>query len=369
MKTDVLIIGGGIIGACAAYAISKAGMRVMLIEKREIGAGASGTSAAMLETQIDAHRGDPFFPLADASRRLFPALYEETKDLTGMDFQYEQCGLLEMALNEEDKDALTKEVDRQRGMALEADWIDEDSLRKTFPFLYPDHLGGAFFKEDGQVNGERFMGAMIKAAEKKGAVVQTGTGDIEWIRDGKRVSGVKTAKGDYTAGKIVVAAGAWTDQLLSPLSITLGIEPIRGQLAVYQTPNCPLPHPLYTRTRGYITPKKDGYTFVGSTVEKVGFDESTTEEGKNQLAEVANTLFPGLLRRPFRGLTAGLRPGSPDELPIIGPLPHHPNIIVASGHYRNGILLAPITADIVTGIVTSSTPPIDPTPFSPARFL
>ena len=154
MNFDVAILGGGTIGATTAFELSKAGLKVVLLEKRHIASGASGSSAAMIEHQIDANRGEPFFSLSKASNALFPSLHQEIKTLTGIDFQLEQKGIVQLAMNQIDVDFLTNEVSRQQSLGLRARWLDADAMQDKIPTLNPIHLGGAFFEEDGQVNGE-----------------------------------------------------------------------------------------------------------------------------------------------------------------------------------------------------------------------
>jgi glycine oxidase len=367
MSFDVAVLGGGIIGTCAAYELSKAGLNVVLLEKRHIASGASGTSAAMLEFQIDAHRGEPFCSLSKASNDLFPSLYDEVKQLTGMDFQFERCGIIQLASTQKDADFLKKEVARQKKMELKAHWYDKEMLQEKYPFLNPTHFGAALYEEDGQVNGERFVAAMAKAATLKGTVIHEDCGDIKLQVTNGKISGVATASKTYIAKKYVLAAGAWSDEVLAPLNMKLGVIPIRGQLVVYETPKNSISLPIYTRKSGYITPKQDGYTLVGTTVETVGFDETTTENGKQSIIAIAQQLAPIFSHKTIRGVTAGLRPGSPDGLPFLGVSSIDPNLIIATGHYRNGILLSPITAKIVTALVQDKKSPVDLTPFSPSR--
>ena len=169
----------------------------------------------------------------------------------------------------------------------------------------------------------------MKAAVLKGAKLQQGFNRVELAIKENRVVGVTTDKEVFYANHIVVAAGAWADGLLEPLDIKLGLEPLRGQLVVFDTPSRVLPFPVYTKSRGYVVPKKEGYTFAGSTVEHVGFDASTTSEATEKLTHQARALVPLLANKSIRGTIAGLRPGSPDELPFLGALPSYPNVIAS----------------------------------------
>lgn len=369
MEFDAIVVGGGIIGASCAFELAKKGLRTALLDSCPFGQGASGNSAAMLEFQLDAHRGEPFFSLAKASDALFPSLHQEIKNLTQIDFQYERCGILQLALNDQEAETLQNEALRQQELGLEITWLSSEQLRKKLPFLSLASFGGVIYEGDGQVSGEKFLAGMIAAARASGAHIENNLKTISLQIESGRVTSVQTPNKNFQARFVVITAGAWTDQLLEPLHIQMGIEPIRGQLVIYDTPRHEFPFPVYTKSGGYVTPKQDGYALAGTTVERVGFDNSTTQEGEDVIRNFARTLFPHLSRVHVRGVTSGLRPKSPDDLPIIGPLPDHPNVIVAAGHYRNGILLAPITAKIVTAIVTHDTPPVPIQPFLPERVL
>jgi glycine oxidase len=190
--------------------------------------------------------------------------------------------------------------------------------------------------------------------------------NIKIIKDGAKIS-INTGSETIDADWVVVAAGAWTDEVLTPLGVKLGITPVRGQLLFYETPESSFPHPIYAQRNGYITPKKTGVTLVGSTSENAGFDDSTTASAKESFIELAKQMLPELSSKKISMMTAGLRPRSPDEMPFIGPLKNHPNVIVAAGHYRNGVLLAPITAKIITDTIQKKELPSHHQFFSPTR--
>lgn len=361
MSYDVIIVGGGIIAAASAFELSKAGLKVLVLEKKHVGSGASGASAALLEFQVDAFRGEPFISLAKASRPLFASLQNE------IDIQYEGCGIVQVALTEADVAALKAEISRQQALGLKCQWLDQAALQKNLPQVSRSLMGGAFFAEDGQVSGEKFLKNLMKAAVLKGTRLIEGVADIQLVQENNVVS-VQTNQQRFEAPHVVLAAGAWSDQLLSPLGFKLGVEPVKGQLAVFDTPHRPLPFPLYTRERGYIASKQDGYTLVGSTMENVGFDAAASNATGRTLAARAIELVPILSSSPFRTTIAGLRPGSPDDLPFLGRFPELPNLIVATGHFRNGILLAPITAKVVSSLVMNQKMGLDLAPFRPDRF-
>lgn len=357
MKHDVVVIGGGIIGALSAYEIAKSGANVLLLEKQKFGLGASGNSAAMLELQIDAHRGDPFFSMAKASHDLFPSLATELQICSGMDIQFSRSSILQVALQSDEADFLKNECIRQSAMGLEATWMSAAEVNSRLPDFTKNQLGAALFSQDGQVHGGYFLEAALAAAGNTGVTIKENASD-QMVQDAFR-----------SGSKVVVAAGAWTDQVLKPLGVSLGVSPVRGQLMVFDTPFPAIPFPIYTKTGGYLTPKGDGTTLAGTTIENVGFDSATTEEGRKQILAIVQSLMPSLLAQPFRKMTAGLRPQSPDDLPLIGPIPDHPHVLVAAGHYRNGILLAPITAKINAALVQGLASPIPLDSFLPSRII
>ncbi len=362
---DVIVIGGGIIGACCAYQLAKKGANVTLLEKRHFGSGASGSSAAMLECQTHAYRGDVFLSIARPSLALFADLHKEIKEATGIDFEYEACGILNLAMSEEEAIFLKMCVRDQAKNGFHAEWLSAEQVAEKFPVIEPDYIGAALYHDDGQVNGEKFLQAVLEAARRRGATLHENTGTIVLKRDGGRTTAA-SADNFFQADSYVVAAGAWSDEVLAALPFSTGISPIRGQLAYYDTPPSYLKSPIFTLEQGYIVPKRSGYSLIGTTVEKCGFDESTTDQARDELVKKGRRLVPGLSRRSMRGTSAGLRPKPPGDHPIIGPIPTNPNVFVASGHYRNGMLLAPITAEIIAALVCEERPPVDIRPFAPA---
>lgn len=366
MAYDAVVVGAGIIGSLSAFSLAKRGLRVLLLDKSHVGAGASGSTAAMLESQTDAHRGEPFLSFARRSNAMFEDLESELRGETGESIGLERNGILNIALSDKEAAALKIEIDRQQSLGLKARWIPPEAIAETWPQLNPEYAGGALFEEDGQVNAEQFLAAAVGAAKRRGATLQEGvsvTLEQEKNRIRVFVNGERV-----TAGEVVLCAGAWTDRLLEPLGVCLGLEPLKGQMLVYDTPKRILPTPVYTKSKGYITPKS-GFTLVGATVERAGFDDTTTETAKTALRTQALQILPTLSRMTLRGMTAGLRPGSPDNLPLLGRLEEWKNISIAAGHFRNGILLAPITAEIVCSMLTGTPPPFPSETFAPGRFL
>lgn len=367
-RPDVIVVGGGVMGSAIALELSKAGAKVLLLERGNIASGASGMSAAMLEAQLDSRAPGPFSDLAMASRALFPALASELLSLTGVDIGFEACGILQVASNEQELDVLHHQLEWQKDKGWNVEWWDPTTVRTRVAGLAGPVTGGGFFPEDGQVNASRFTSALAEGARRLGAVVREGTAVTGFLTEGRRVIGVEIGSEWFKAEHVVLAAGPWTRPIGFLLQVFLPIEPVRGQLLIFKTPHRLFPSPVYT-SEGYIVPKRDGLTLVGTTNERVGFNMETTEEAVDQLRAFVVKRFPALQDQPFAGAVAGLRPaGPPDQLPIIGPIPPWQGLWVASGHYRNGILLAPITAQIIAALILGRTPPIAPDPFLPSRL-
>jgi glycine oxidase len=366
---DVIVIGAGLVGAAAAYECAKAGVHTILIDKSHPGSGASGKSAAMLELQIDAHRGEPFFSLAKASHDLFPALIAALTSETGIDTGYEASSIMQVALNADEAEALATECQRQTRLGLRANWLTPTEVANHVPDLTRSIHGAALFHEDGNVNGLSLLNALIEGARKAGAEIILNAGNVELIVADRRAVGVQAGDEKIAAPKIVVAVGAWIDSVLAPLSVRLGVTPVRGQLVVFETPTRLLPFPIYTKTGGYLTPKKAGVTLAGSTIENAGFDSRPTPEGRESILKLVRSLYPKLLRFPIKTVTAGLRPKSPDDLPLLGTLPEHANVFIASGHYRNGVLLAPISGKMAASFAMDQAMPPAFAFFSPERLF
>ena len=364
---DTLIIGGGAIGCAIAYELSKEGQKVAVLEKRTVAAGASGVSAAMLEAQLDAHRGEPFLSLALASRDLFPGLWQELKELTGIDFQYERCGILQLAGTAPEHRELLRRQDLQVKAGLPVEWLEPEDIENSLPQLEGPFSGALFHAGDGQINASRFTGALAEAARRKGAVIFEDSPVTGFEKQGEKIAGAVTPAGIFRAGQFVLAGGTWSPLLGKLLGFDLPVEPVRGQLVIFEVPRSVLPYPVFKDSR-YVVPKADGFLLAGTTTERAGLDERTTPEGVNGIVEDCARLLPLLKSKPMRGATAGLRPQTPDELPLLGPAPHLKNLVIATGHYRNGILLAPITAKIISSVILDRPSPLPLPPFFPNRF-
>jgi len=366
---DVVIVGGGVIGCACAYYLAKAGAGVTLVEKREIAGEASGAAAGMLVPPAEAAASGPFRDLSRAGLALYPELIAGLRDETGIDVQYTDSGLLLTAATEGRAGALRAAVrwsasGGEPGMPLE--WVEGGPLRALEPALSERLLGAAYSPEARHVNPGLLTQALARGAAGRGATLRQGEGVAGFVRRGGRVAAVRTADGDTVdAGHVVLAAGPWTGRLARRLGAEVPTRPMRGQMLAYRS-NA-VRHILWGED-GYLVPKAGGFLFAGATVEDAGFRPRTTARGLSGLRRMARSLVPALGYGEVASAWAGLRPGSPDGLPIIGRLPGWENVYVATGHFRNGILLGPITGKLIAQLIVGEPTEVPLAPFRAERF-
>lgn len=366
--TDVVVVGGGAVGCAIAWELTKRGVSVALLEARRVAGESSGVAAGMLTPLAESPRPGPFTDLAIAALRGYAAVASELREASGVDIEYTPSGVLRVAITEEQELTAQSALEWQRGLGLPLHWIDAAELRAKEPGITPEARGALYSPEEGHVRAQRLTLALGIAAAHRGAQVRQGTPVTGLLTDGHRITGVRTAGGDVHVAHVVLAAGAWTGQLVAGLGTTLPVRPVKGQLLSLAALPVPLQNVVYASGVGYLVPKADGTIIVGATQEEAGFDTRVTVQGIHGLLEGAAALAPGLGNAEVRDLWAGLRPGSSDATPILGPLPGWDGITVATGHFRNGILLAPITGRLIAQLVTGEKPERDLTPFSPGRF-
>ncbi len=362
---DVIVVGGGVIGCSIAYHLAREGVTVAVLDRGDIGGEASSAAAGMLAPLAEMEDAGPLQDLGLASLRLFPELAATLQREAGVDIEYLASGILRVALNE-DEEAHLRGLAADAGPGLELRWLGPEELRGLEPGLRPGVGGALYSPEEHQVNADRLVQAFARAASAFGALLlphHPATGLL--TRDG-RVEGVRTPDGDLRGGHVVLAAGPWTAKLAAPAGVSAPVFPVRGQMMAL--PSRSAPRHIVWASAGYLVPKANGLVFAGATVERVGFRKNTTMAGLARLKGMASSLVPRLAAVPAVDGWAGLRPGSPDGLPILGPAPGWEHLSIAAGHYRNGILLSPITGRLLARSILdgSSNEMLDP--FSAARF-
>jgi glycine oxidase len=364
-RPDVLIVGGGVIGCALAAELAARRCAVTVIEREEPGAEASGAAAGMLTPQYEAHRRDAFFDLALESRRLYPAWARVLAEETGVDVGFRQTGLLHCGFGPDALARITAACDWQRAEGLPLAHRRKDDLAGELGGrLCPEVEGGVFFPEEAVVDPRRLTRAAWILAERRGARVRTGLSALGFRIENGVCRGVDTQEGPIHAGAVVDAAGAWAAFDRS-LGLPVPVQPVRGQIVELFLPGGPL-ETVVASEDVYLVPRQDGGVLLGSTVEHVGFRKEVTAQAVERMIASAVRLVPALGAARFVTAWAGLRPGTPDGLPILGGSPIR-GLNFATGHFRNGILLAPVTAQILAASLTGGAER-DLSAFSVERF-
>ena len=360
---DVIIVGGGPVGAACARELALTGRRVLVLDQGgELGQGWRA-AAGMLAPQIEAHGDDPLLELGLAGRELYVELGKALLETTGIDIALWREGIAAVAATEAEATALRSRVAWQRQQSHLSDWLDAEETKNRWPWLGPTH-GALWAPREGALDPERLVEALLADARRLGAVVgHEAVLGIE--RQGERVAGVVGRSGRYGAAEVVLAAGAWSGTL-DGLPRPVSVAPVRGQMAA-------LPWPAGARRaivygHGCYIVARGEEAIVGSTMEYVGFRSEVTAEGIAGILAGAAALCPALKLVTPRRTWAGLRPVTPDGLPIIGGEPRLPGLWYATGHGRNGILLAGITGGLIRQMICGESTAEELTPFAPTRF-
>jgi glycine oxidase len=360
---DVLIVGGGIIGLTTAYFLGREGARVTVVDKGDLGQEASWAGAGILSPGNVAGARTPRELLRAHSIALLPGLSAELRERTGVDNGYLRCGGLELFEGGEEDEA-----SEWRAAGIRFEPVHGEALRRLEPALAPG-VGRAYhLPEMAQLRNPRHVKALIAGCQLQGVGLQPGCPVHSFAVEGTRVVAARTAAGPLHAGRFLLAAGSWTGALLEPLGWRPGIRPVRGQIALLNTGRPILRRVLMSGAR-YLVPRPDGRVLVGSTEEDAGFDKRTTAAAIGGLLELAGTLVPALAGAHVERCWAGLRPGSPDGLPFLGPVPGWDNLLVAAGHFRSGIQLSAGTALVLKECLLgqAQTVPLEPFRLDRAR--
>lgn len=369
---DVVIAGAGIIGCAIAYEMSRRGVSCLLLESRRLGMAATNAAAGILAPLAEFRRPDALVHLGLASMRLYPQWVERLREeAPDIDVEFALTGVLRVAFDEQELAELRTGLRYQQELGVELVELDGAALREAEPRLSPKIVGGVLCSEEGQVSNQMFTLALARAAKKRGARIIEGAPVLGFRTRGGRVALVRTPRGEFACDRLVLAAGPWTRPLARKLRVEVPTRPVRGQMLALGRMVTPIHQPVWS-ARGYVLPRANGLVFAGATVEEVGFRIRTTKRGLAQVRRAAFELVPQLRHAREHFSWAGLRPSSPDGLPIMGVLPREgpgwENVWVATGHFRNGILLAPITGELIAQAIIDGRAGEALAPFDPGRF-
>ena len=367
MRTaDVIVVGGGAIGGAVAWSLAREGARVALLERDGLASRASGAAAGMLIPVGEGRAPGAFLRWGLRSLALFPEVAAALRDATGIDVEYEPSGALYLAASQEEALRLRARAEALPGLDLE--WLDAAAARDAEPRLAAGIAGALWSPREAHVRSPLLARAYAAAAEALGARVETGAAVGGLLRRGSRVVGVRTPAGEWQAPQVVLCTGAWAGDCAGWIGgEPLPVEPLRGQIACLEAPR-PAPGRMLVAESAYLVPKRDGSLVVGATEERVGFDCRVTAGGVAGLLAAARRVVPVLADAGFRSAWAGLRPASPDGLPLVGAHPGVEGLAVAVGHTRNGVLLSPVTGRLVADLLLGKEVPADASAFSPLRF-
>ena len=364
--TDVAIIGGGAIGCSIAYQLSKLGIRCTIFERRSLACGASGATGGQVTPLWHIDRSVPAnFEIGLRGINLFPAWSEEMADAR-LDPQFHQSGILKVARTDEQVQLLERGFAWQSELDLDVRWLDPDEARDQEPCVPPDTLAAVYSPREGYVVGKSFCAALANAAQRNGANLREGVEVTGLETDGESVIGVRTTDGVVHAGHTVVAAGPWTGLPDRWLPIELPVGPAKG-LGLILRKQDQRPRSIILTYAGAMVPRPDDTFLVGAISREDRFDEEEVAGDITWVLNRAIDAFPAVADAEFVAARAGVRPRTPDGVPIIGPAPEWDGVTIAAGHGGTGIMQAPGTAELVAGYITTGDPePLRP--FSLGRF-
>ncbi|MUK87526.1 glycine oxidase ThiO [Ornithinibacillus sp. L9] len=365
---DAIIVGGGINGGSIAYSLAKRGKKVLLLEKDRLGSKSSNAAAGMLAAQAELNEDGPLFQLAKKSRAMFPLLAEEIKELSGIDIELVNKGMYKIALSEEEEHQYKQIIDIQRQTGELAEWITGEEVRRREPSLSEAITGAVYIEKDGQVSAPKLTLGFLKAAAALGVEIKEYTEVLSFHVEKGKIAGVKTNSGNFESETVIVAGGAWSQKILSEADVKLKTYPVKGECFSVLT-HQPLINGTIFSHGCYLVPKKGGRLLVGATVKPNTFDQTVTVDGIGSLMEKAKKIVPSIVNAEWEKAWAGIRPQTSDSLPYLGEHPNYKGLFIATGHFRNGILLSPITGEMISNLIDGESTPIDLTAFRIDRHV
>jgi glycine oxidase len=343
----VVVIGAGVVGAAVAQELARQKADVTLLDMRAPGRGASRASAGILAPYTESAHDSPLLELGVRSLALYDSFITLLAAKSQRQIEYERRGTIEVAFNDAQAETLRAEAARLLARQVTCEWLDASQVRELEPTLSAAVVGGLLVTSQGFVGVTSLVDALVQSAWLSGASCESAVEAVRIEPQKDRVE-VRTTDRRYVSDYVVMACGSWTSRVAIRGATPVPVRPIRGQLLELNWSDAgSMPRHVLWAPECYTVPWPDGTLLVGATVEDVGFDERSTVEGVEGLAHAVSGLLPASRKASVQSVRVGLRPATPDGLPAIGPLPGAPRVLVATGHYRNGVLLAPITADLI----------------------
>jgi len=360
---DCIVIGAGLIGMLTAHELANAGLSVTVLEKSRPAQESSWAGGGILSPLYPWRYNDAVNALAQRSHQRYPAFCQQLFDDTGIDPQCVRSGLLITDID--DESAVDRWAER---FAANLEWLSAPEARQTEPQLGISPARSAWLPDVAQVRNPRLAQSLQARIEQQGVEIRAECPVLDWkIRAGK-VTAVETPRGELSADHYVIASGAWSGDLLQATGIHLPIQPVRGQMILFKGPPGLL-SPITLHQGRYAIPRRDGHVLFGSTLEYTGFVKDTTDEARQDLTQAAFELIPCLAELPLVKHWAGLRPGSPDGTPIIGPHPDMANLFINAGHFRNGVILGLASVQLLVDTLLKRRPALDISPYLPEKHI
>ncbi|MCL4460899.1 MAG: glycine oxidase ThiO [Nitrospirae bacterium] len=365
---DIVIVGAGIIGCSIAWHLRKGPFRVLLVERSEPGGLATNAAAGILGPLNETSGPGPLLDLMQESLALYPSFVDDVQKASGLSADLVSSGILSVATSPEELKSLTARWQWQQSRGKGLSFLHSDEIRKEFPDLSPSVLGAIHYPHESHVFAPRLLKGLLGGLSRTSVSFRSGT-SIRKIRpEGNGDLTAETSHGDrIRSRKIVLTPGAYLNEMEIPSPVP-PVIPANGQILSVRIPDFPLRKVVFYPEKGYFVPKLDGTVVIGATEETVGFQTRVTPRGIMEFLAPLEHVCPRLLDAPLQLTWSGLRPKTPDGLPLLGPHPLHSNLIFATGHYRNGILLAPVTGQKIAALLQGKDLD-DLRPFSPDRFV
>jgi len=363
-ETHVVMVGAGVVGLLSAYSLAVSGVSVTVLDRQQTGAESSWAGGGIVSPLYPWRYSPAVTALAHWSQDFYPRLGEQLLAQTQIDPEVTVTGLYWLDL-EDEAEALAWA--HRQGRPLQS--VDMTAVQRAVPALAKGFGRAVQMADVANVRNPRLVKALRAALlQMPNITLHEHCAVKGFIREGRRIKGVRTAQGDMHGDHVVLAAGAWSGELMKTFGIELPVVPVKGQMILYKCAEDFLPAMVLAKGR-YAIPRRDGHILIGSTLEHAGFDKTPTDEALASLQASAVELLPALADAEVVGHWAGLRPGSPEGIPFIGPVPGHEGLWLNCGHYRNGLVLAPASCQLLADLLLGRKPIVDPAPYAPAGRL